>query len=298
MGEDVRPGRGRLAVEDNRLLVNEDRAMINKDTQLCMSLSGRPGNFGTRFHNFLYGELGLNFIYKAFTTKDLPAAIGGVRALGIRGCAVSMPFKEACIPLVDGMDDSASAIQSINTIVNTDGTLWAYNTDYIAIARLIAERGLSQDASFALRGSGGMAKAVASAFRDAGFRSGVILARNEATGRALARTCGYDWQPDLGNLRTDILINVTPIGMAGGAEAEDLAFSSAAIDAAAVIFDVVALPVETPLIRAAQERGKQIISGADVIALQAVEQFVLYTGVRPSDDQVRRAAAFARGEPA
>ena len=50
---------------------------INKDTVLCMSLSGRPGNTGTRFHNYLYRELGLNFLYKAFTTKDLPGAHHG-----------------------------------------------------------------------------------------------------------------------------------------------------------------------------------------------------------------------------
>lgn len=50
--------------------------MISKDTQLCLSLSGRPSNLGTRFHNFLYAELGLDFVYKAFTTDDLPAAIG------------------------------------------------------------------------------------------------------------------------------------------------------------------------------------------------------------------------------
>jgi shikimate dehydrogenase len=111
--------------------------MIDRDTQLCMSLAGRPGNFGTRFHNFLYRELGLNYVYRAFTTTDLPAAIGGVRALGVRGCAVSMPFKEACIPLVDEMTPSAAAIQSVNTIVNDDGrliadfsassTLWRHN---------------------------------------------------------------------------------------------------------------------------------------------------------------------------
>lgn len=46
--------------------------MINRDTQLCMSLAGRPGNFGTRFHNYLYEKLGLNYIYKAFTTRTLP----------------------------------------------------------------------------------------------------------------------------------------------------------------------------------------------------------------------------------
>src|SRR5271165_3301084 len=96
---------------------------INKDTQLCMSLAGRPGNFGTRFHNFLYRELGLNFIYKAFTTRDIGSAIGGLRALGIRGCAISMPFKEACIQYLDELDASAKGIMSVNTIVNTDGYL-------------------------------------------------------------------------------------------------------------------------------------------------------------------------------
>jgi shikimate dehydrogenase len=69
-------------------------SFIDKETQLCISLSGRPGNFGTGFHNVLYRELGLNFIYKAFTTHNLAAAIARMRALGIRGCAISMPFKE------------------------------------------------------------------------------------------------------------------------------------------------------------------------------------------------------------
>ena len=95
-------------------------SFINKDTQLCISLSGRPGNFGTRFHNCLYRELGLNFIYKAFTTRNLSAAIAGVRALGIRGCALSMPFKEACIEYHDELDASAKEIMSANTLVSTD----------------------------------------------------------------------------------------------------------------------------------------------------------------------------------
>ena len=50
----------------------------NKDTQLCMSLSGRPGNFGLRFHNHLYEQLGLNFYYKAFSSQDLTGAVGGI----------------------------------------------------------------------------------------------------------------------------------------------------------------------------------------------------------------------------
>ena len=65
------------------------------------------------------------------------------------------------------------------------------------------------------------------------------------------------------------------------------------VDAADTVFDVVALPAATPLVRRAGALGKQVITGAEVIALQALEQFVLYTGVRPTDDQVRRAAEYS-----
>ena len=77
--------------------------------------------------------------------------------------------------------------------------------------------------------------------------------------------------------------------MAGGPDAEALAFPQEAIDAAKVVFDVVALPAETPLIRAASAAGKTVITGAEVATIQALEQFVLYTGVRPTDEQVRAA---------
>ncbi|MNZ45533.1 Shikimate 5-dehydrogenase-like protein [compost metagenome] len=266
----------------------------NKDTQLCMSLSGRPGNFGLRFHNHLYERLGLNFYYKAFSSQDLPGAVGGIRALGIRGCGISMPFKEACIALVDELDASAAAIASINTIVNTHGHLKAYNTDYMAIEQLLKTHAVPKETSFALRGSGGMAKAVASALRDGGYRNGLIVARNESAGRALADSLGYRWQAEPGDERPQMLVNVTPIGMAGGHEADQLAFEAAAIDAAEIVFDVVAIPSETPLIVHAREAGKHVITGLEVIALQALEQFVLYTGVRPSDEQFRKAVAFAR----
>uniref|UniRef100_UPI00389984F6 shikimate 5-dehydrogenase n=1 Tax=Pseudomonas laurentiana TaxID=2364649 RepID=UPI00389984F6 len=266
----------------------------SKDTVLCMSLAGRPGTFGVRFHNHLYQQLGLDFYYKAMTTTDLPAAIGGIRALGIRGCGVSMPYKEACMALVDELDPSAAAIDSINTIVNTAGHLKAYNTDYLAVRQLLARHRLDPAMSFVLRGSGGMAKAVACALRDAGFANGTLVARNEAAGRRLAQVCGYGWQAESGSVRAQLLINVTPIGMADGPDADQLAFQPEAIEAAQWVFDVVAMPVQTPLIGQAQALGKSVITGLDVIALQALEQFVLYTGVRPTDEQVAAAVAYAR----
>ncbi|MCL2534213.1 MAG: shikimate 5-dehydrogenase [Nocardiaceae bacterium] len=262
-----------------------------------MSLSGRPSNIGTRFHNYLYDELGLDFVYKAFTTTDLPSAIAGIRALGIRGCGVSMPFKEACIEHVDVVHPSASAIDSVNTIVNEDGELHAYNTDYQAVADLLHRAGLGPDLTVAVAGSGGMAKAVVAALRDSGFDTVTVVARNTEAGQALARTYGFEWQPDLGAAHPQLLVNATPIGMAGGPDsdtADAVPFPTDAIAAAEAVFDVVAVPPETPLIRAATAQGKTVVTGAEVIALQAAEQFTLYTGVRPTDDQIRRASEFSR----
>jgi shikimate dehydrogenase len=271
------------------------RRTVGRDTTLCMSLSGRPGTFGSRFQNSLYEALGLDWVYKAFTTTDLAAAIGGIRALGIRGCAVSMPFKEACIPLLDNLAPSADAIQSVNTIVNDAGKLTGHNTDYGAVGTLLRRNAIPTSTSFAVLGSGGMAKAVASALRDAGLKDGLIVARNAQAGRALADSCGYTWQAELGDARPEMLINVTPIGMAGGPEVDALAFPLAAIEASSIAFDVVAVPVETPFVAAARAAGKKIITGADVIVLQALGQFLLYTGVEPTSEQVAEAADFALG---
>lgn len=267
--------------------------ILNKDMTLCISLAARPSNIGTRFHNYLYEALHLNFIYKAFAPTDLAQAVAGIRGLGIRGAAVSMPYKEDVIALVDIMDASAAAIDSVNTIVNNDGVLTAYNTDYLAIAQLLSARAVDPRSSVLLRGSGGMAKAVAAALHDAGFTHVSVVARNAERGRALAALYGFAFLPEVADARADLLINVTPLGMAG-ADAQVQSFSDEAIAQAQLIFDVVAMPAQTPLIRAAMSAGKPCITGAEVIALQAAEQFALYTGIRPSPELIRQASEFSR----
>jgi shikimate dehydrogenase len=268
---------------------------IGRDTTLCMSLAARPGSFGSRFHNHLYDALGLDYVYKAFKVSDLAGAITGVRALGVRGCAISMPFKEAVIPLLDALEASARAIDSVNTIVNDGGKLTGFNTDYTAVRTLIEREGLPGSTPFLVRGSGGMAKAVVAALRDAGFREGTIVARNAAAGRALADAYGLVWCPDVPSGAFPLLVNVTPLGMEGK-DADALSFPSQSIAACQIAFDVVALPPETPFLTLASSLGKRLISGSDVAVIQALEQFVLYTGVRPAAEQVRAAAAFARSQ--
>ncbi len=267
--------------------------ILNKDMQVCISLADRPTNLGTRFHNFLYDELDLNFIYKAFTTDDLEGAVRGIRALGFRGASISMPFKEEIIPMLDHLEPSAKAIDSVNTVVNNNGVLTGSNTDFEAVLALLNNTSIDRSSKVLVRGSGGMAKAVVAAFKEAGFKNLTVRARNKEAGSGLATKYGYSFGEDALNESFDFLVNVTPIGMSGGNEAE-LAFSEELIASASSVFDVVASPSETPLIAAARAQGKNLITGAQVHALQAALQFEKYTGVKLSPEQIARASEFSR----
>ncbi|REH89334.1 shikimate 5-dehydrogenase, partial [Staphylococcus felis] len=174
---------------------------------------------------------------------------------------------------------SAKAIESVNTIVNEDGYLKAYNTDYIAISKLIQQYQLDKHHRVIVQGSGGMAKAVVAAFKHAGFHDLSVYARNATTGQYLANIYGYQYINHLEGNEASILVYATPMGMSGGEE-NTLAFPESLIEQASSIFDVVALPAETPLIQYAKQQNKQTISGAKVIVLQAVDQFELYTHQR------------------
>ncbi len=149
-----------------------------------------------------------------------------------------MPFKQDVLALVDQVEDSARAINAVNTIVNDDGVLTAANTDYTAVQRLITEHGLDPDAAVLIRGSGGMASAVGTAFRDSGFQDGTIVARNSDSGPELAQRLGYDWRSEVGDLRAPVIVNVTPIGMADGPEEHEPAYADDVIAAARTVFSM------------------------------------------------------------
>ena len=275
------------------------KSEISKDTVLCTSFSARPGNFGTRLHNFLYQEMGLGFLYKAFAVTDIEGAVQAIRTLGIRGSAISMPFKETVIEFLDELDPMAREIGAVNTIVNDQGRLKGLNTDYIAVKELLVSSDLNPSKSIALLGSGGMARAIAFALRDTGFKNTILYSRNQATGTKLSREVGFVWAQDskLASAshqsgHADILINATPIGMIPNTN--ELPFDLNTIAHAQALMDSVANPEPTSLVREGMRLGKQIITGEQITLLQAREQFRLYTGLLPSVELLERAARFAR----
>jgi shikimate dehydrogenase len=274
--------------------MNDFRLTLNKDTQMCMSLAARPGNFGTRLHNFLYAKLHLNYVYKSFATDDLKHAVAGIRALSIRGCAISMPFKEQVIAYLDQIAPSAARINAVNTIVNDGGVLTGLNTDYIAIQRVFADKAIPREAQIGVIGSGGMAKAIVSALDDSGYRHVTIVARNQTTGQPLAGKYGYRWLPQWVNGEAfDVLVNATPVGMAP--QADQSACPEELIGQAHYVVDSVANPIQTQLIQTATRLGKSTVNGFEITMIQSIEQFKLYTGVTPDETTVQAAKDFVLG---
>jgi shikimate dehydrogenase len=272
--------------------------LIDSETQLCLSLAARPGGFGNRFHNYLYGELKLNFVYRGGTTSDLKAAVAGLRGLRVRGCGLSMPYKEQVLELLDDVDPIARRIGAVNTIVNEDvrgaGRLVGFNTDYVSVRELLRARRVGRDSRVALAGAGGMARACAYAVAELGCKSVTVVARNRATGERLAREHGFEWAAEAPE-GAEVLINATPVGMTPDPP-DRLPFAAETVRAARLVVESVATPPQTALVRLAKDAGAAVIDGFEITLGQAVEQFRLYTGVTLRPDQVARAAVFARAK--
>jgi len=131
--------------------------MINKDTKIYCSFSSNPGNNGCIFFNDEFERNGIDAIYKSFYSDDIKKSIEAVKSLGIKGFALSMPFKIEALDYVDEVEESARKIGSINTVVNKDGYLKGYNTDWIGVKKYFETRRFD---SIYIIGNGGFSKAV------------------------------------------------------------------------------------------------------------------------------------------
>ena len=131
--------------------------MINKETKIYCSFSSNPGNNGCIFFNDEFERNGIDAIYKSFYSDDIKKSIEAVKSLGIKGFALSMPFKIEALDYVDEVEESARKIGSINTVVNKDGYLKGYNTDWVEVKKYFETRRFN---SIYIIGNGGFSRAV------------------------------------------------------------------------------------------------------------------------------------------
>jgi len=246
---------------------------------LCGSLSRLASPLGRSMHEAGYRALGLPFTYVPFEVRDLPGALAGMRALGIRGLGVSQPFKQDVMPLLDDLDAVARRIGAVNTIVRDgDGRLVGHNTDWIGAVRALEEVRSLAGARVLLLGAGGAARAIAFGLAERGART-TIANRDAGKARALAREVGAAAEgfeeAAARAAEYDVVVNATTLGQVDVDPASPVNVDD--LRAGQVVMDIVYKPVQTLLVQGAARRGATVVHGGRMLLHQAAAQFELYT---------------------
>jgi shikimate dehydrogenase len=258
-------------------------AIIKSLKKLCC-LIGDPieHSLSPLIHNAGYQALGMDYVYLPFQVKDIKGAVEGIKKLGIRGASITMPHKARAIEYVDEIDRLALETGAVNTIVNNDGVLTGYNTDYQGALQALEEATPLEGKRAVLVGSGGAATAIALGLKRRGARL-VILNRTEEKAKRLAEMLDAEDSGGLKKLNevssADILINATPVGM--WPHADQSLIPQSLLHNKLIVFDTVYNPKETRLLSEAREKGCTIVYGYKMFLYQAALQFELFTGHEP-----------------
>jgi shikimate dehydrogenase len=223
------------------------------------------------------------------------------------GLGVTAPYKRVVADLVDEVEDDAMAIGAVNNVVRTDdGRLIGFNTDapgFRAGAELALGRPLA-GLRVAVAGAGGAAHAVVHALLTAGVAELTIGSRRIEAADEVARRFGSlgsatpvildadDWTDALRG--ADLAVNATTVGML----APGMTIDVDALPDHATVFDLVYVPAETPLLRAARARGLRAANGSEMLIQQAAIAFRRWTGLGDMADVMRDAVAPLLADPA
>jgi shikimate dehydrogenase len=264
-----------------------------------VSLLGYPlsHSVSPAMHNAAFATVGLDWHYDLLPVEPerLDEAVAQVRRADCAGANVTVPHKQAIIPLLDGVTPVAQAIGAVNTIVKRDGRLVGHNTD---AAGLLADL-YTHDVKIAHRtvlvlGAGGAARAVVAACAGVGARLRVIARRREQAESlsAIAPVEIFDWTP-LGLLQAcdncAVIVNATPLGMSPRVDASPW-LDGTPLPVDAFVYDLVYNPAETLLTRQARRAGLRAVTGLGMLVEQGALAFELWTGRTAPRDVMRHAA--------
>lgn len=257
---------------------------IDQHTQLY-GVIGNPvrHSLSPAMHNAAFAAKGINAIYLAFEAIDLEGCVRGVRSLGIKGMSVTIPFKQDVIPLLDDVDGLASSIGAVNTVVNDNGSLKGYNTDALGALRALEEKTTLTGKRVCIVGAGGAARAIGYILKQRGMELS-ISNRSQSRGMALAKSldCRFVNIKELPDIKPDILINTTPVGMSP--DVDECPVPGEALREDMVVMDVIYNPIKTKLLAMSEARGCLIINGLPMFIYQGAEQFRLWTGLEAPVD--------------
>jgi shikimate dehydrogenase len=241
-------------------------------------------------HNTAFAHHALDAMYLPFAVR--PAHIGiavkSIAALHIYGVNVTIPHKQAVMAWLDELTPEARLIGAVNTIHLRDGGLHGYNTDGIGFLRALEEAGSEvAGRTVMLLGAGGAARAIAVQLCLSGIRRLYLANRTSTRAEALAAFLKQNLPPadisvvSMGEAslaahlpHTDIVVNATSVGMH---PRDPLVLPSTELSPRHLVCDIVYRPLQTPLLRAAQQQGARTVDGLGMLLHQGAKAFEIWT---------------------
>ena len=248
-------------------------------------------------HNHWIALHGIKAAYGHFPVQidQVEAAIRGLSALGLAGCNITLPHKVKAMALMDHLTPMAQRVGAINCIVvQADGSLHGHNNDGYGYLQSIRDEKSDWRADagpITLLGAGGAARAVIMALIDAGAKEIRLLNRTRDKAQELAALNPsvvkvHDWsERHVALAAAAMLINTTNQGMYDQPPL-DLVLDD--LPGTALVSDLIYVPLETPLIKAAKARGHVAINGLGMLLNQAVPAFEAWFGIKPVIDAALR----------
>jgi len=234
----------------------------------------------------------VNAVYLALQASKVADLVKLAHEVPLQGFSVTMPLKQEIMPFLEKTDPLSAKIGACNTVLRAqDGKLYGFNTDVAGITGPLEKRIALRGAKILVLGAGGAARAAVFGLRDKGAEV-FILNRTAETAQKLARQSGAKTikKDALAKTSFDVIINTTPVGMAGIKaapilEAKDLNTK--------LVFDLVYNPLETPLLRLARQQNIPIITGVEMFVQQGARQFEIWTGKPAPEEEMLRVVIHA-----
>ncbi len=266
---------------------------ISVKTKICMII-GDPvdHSLSPAMHSEAYKHLHMDgqYVYLGANIKieRLKDAVDAVRVLGIRGLTCTIPHKVKVLQYIDEVDKTAHMIGAANTIVNTNGVLKGYNTDWLGVVTPLEKITNLKNKNISVIGAGGASRAIVYGMKEKGAKV-TIYNRTIESAQQLAHEFDCKVHPIQDHqyiLESDIIINATSVGM--GDLEDQSPIPENVLRKGQIVFDIVYTPYETELLKMAKRKGAHVIHGMEMLLYQGTAQFELYTGVKAPIDVMKK----------
>lgn len=225
-----------------------------------------------QIHRRVFELLNIEGAYKLFEIKrdEIKKLGAALKLLGIKGVNVTIPYKEEVINELDYISPEARKIGAINTILQKDGNLYGYNTDYYGFGIMLKSKNISvKDKSVVVLGNGGAARAINAYLLDNNVKELYLVSRSKFHNNTLDERIKLIDYKELENIKGDLLINTTPVGMYPNIGKSPV--DSNIINNFNALADIIYNPECTEFLRLGKELGKVTCGGLLMLVGQAIK---------------------------